>query len=79
MSCHTGSGRQLSEIDGYHFGRSTGKKGHEQRNETCIEECSNDDEAQQVGEGANGLEEEEDRKTEEGKDTQLHNDVRDKM
>jgi hypothetical protein len=39
----SGIARQLSEIDGYYSGRSTGKEGKEEGNEDRIEELSNED------------------------------------
>jgi hypothetical protein len=72
----SGIARQLSEIDGYNSGRSTGTEGKEEGDEDRIEELSDEDEEQQQGQGDSSGEEEEENETEEERDARLDEEER---
>jgi hypothetical protein len=61
----SGISRQLSEIDGYYSGRSTGKEGTAESNEDRIKELSDADEQQEEWQGASSAEEAEENEMEE--------------
>jgi hypothetical protein len=74
----SGIARQLSEIDGYYSGRSTGKEGKEEGNEDRIEELSDEDEKQEEGQIDSSAEQEEENKTKEERDARLDDEEREK-
>jgi len=61
----SGIARQLSEINGYYSGRSTGKEGQEEGNRDRIEELNDEDKEQEEGQGDSSAEKEEQSETEE--------------
>jgi hypothetical protein len=68
----SGIAHQLSEIDGYYSGQSTGKEDLEEGNEDHIEKWSDEDEEQEEGQGDSSAEEEEESETEEERDARFH-------
>jgi hypothetical protein len=74
----SGIARQLSEIDGYYSGRSTGKEGKEEGDQDRIEELSDDGEEQEEGQSDSRAEEEEENETEEERDARLDEEEREK-
>jgi hypothetical protein len=72
----TGIARQLSEIDGYYYGQSTGNEGKEECNKDRIEELSDKGEVGEEGQVDSSAEEEEGSETEEQRDARLHEDER---
>jgi hypothetical protein len=76
MACRLEIAQQLSEIDGYYSGRSTGKEGKEEGNQDRIEELSDEYEEQEEGQGNSSAEEEEESETEEERDARPDEEVR---
>lgn len=75
----SGIARQLSEIDGYYSGQSSGKEGREDGNEDCIEQLSDKDEVQKEGPGNSSTEDENECEMEEERLTHLNEKEQDEM
>jgi len=67
----SGIARQLSEIDRYYSGWSTGKAGDEDSNTDHVEKFSDEDEEEEEGQADSSAEEEEESETEEERDAHL--------
>jgi len=74
----SGIAQQLSEVDGYHSGLSTGKEGKEEGNDDRIEELSDKEEERKEGHVVGSAAEEEQSQTEEERDARLDKDERQK-
>jgi hypothetical protein len=72
----TGIARQLSEMDGYYYGRSTGKEGKEECNKDRFEEFSDKGGEGEEGQVDSSAEGEEESETEEERDARVHKDER---